>query len=119
MKNLGESWDEFPDKADYLAITSWCNFGFYEVDFGWGKPAWISKCDAGSEDWPFINVLWLMDTRDGDGIEAWLTLDAHLFDEFDQIQELRDLASVDPSPLSGIDLHKVVTNGVDLLKISS
>lgn len=40
-----------------------------------------------------------MDTRDGDGIEAWLIMDQRYFPEFDKIQELRDLASIDPSPL--------------------
>ncbi|GFP86940.1 salutaridinol 7-o-acetyltransferase [Phtheirospermum japonicum] len=99
-KNLEESWSEFHEKADYLAISSWCNFGLYGIDFGWGKAVWITKCDAGSNvDWPFINVLWLMDTRQGDGVEAWLTLDENYIAEFDKIQEIRDLARIDPSPL--------------------
>ncbi|KAL3638952.1 hypothetical protein CASFOL_016859 [Castilleja foliolosa] len=99
-ENLEESWSEFHEKADYLAISSWCNFGLYDIDFGLGKPLWITKCDAGSKvDWPFINVLWLMDTPRGDGIEAWLTLDENYVVEFDKIQEVRDLARIDPSPL--------------------
>ncbi|KAL2232216.1 vinorine synthase [Sesamum indicum] len=108
-KNLEESWKGFPENADYLAISSWCNFGLYSIDFGLGRPIWISKCDAGSEvDWPFINVLWLMDTRQGGGIEAWLTLDEHYIEAFDKIQELRDLASVDPSPLDTYSAAPVV-----------
>ncbi|KAL8514963.1 hypothetical protein ACS0TY_013882 [Phlomoides rotata] len=99
-RNLEETWKGFAEKADYLAISSWCNFGLYEVDFGWGRAVWITKCDAGSEvEWPFINVLWLMDTRDGDGIEAWLTLDEHYFGAFDEIEDLHRLANVDPSPM--------------------
>ncbi|XP_051124244.1 stemmadenine O-acetyltransferase-like [Andrographis paniculata] len=96
-KNVEDAWKGFPEGADYLAITSWCNFGLYGIDFGFGRPAWITKCDGGSEvEWPFINVLWLMDTPEGDGIEAWLTLDQSYFAHFDQIQEIRDFASVDP-----------------------
>ncbi|KAI3464704.1 hypothetical protein Pfo_021367 [Paulownia fortunei] len=116
-KNLEESWNGFPENADYLAISSWCNFGLYSVDFGWGKPIWITKCDAGSDtEWPFINVLWLMDTRQGDGIEAWLTLDEQYFAAFDNIQELHDLASVDPSPLDIDRQHQsFLSNGVDFL----
>ncbi|PIN02019.1 Salutaridinol 7-O-acetyltransferase [Handroanthus impetiginosus] len=109
-KNLQESWNGFPEDADYLAISSWCNFGLYGIDFGWGRPAWITKCDAGSDvEWPFINVLWLMDTKEGDGIEAWLTLDEEYFEEFDRIEELRDLALIDPSPLEN---STVMCNGV-------
>ncbi|CAA0831151.1 HXXXD-type acyl-transferase family protein [Striga hermonthica] len=99
-----ETWSEFPENADYLSVSSWCNFGFYGIDFGWGMPAWITKCDAGSDvEWPFVNVLWLTDTRKGDGIEAWLTLDVEYFAEFDKIQDIRDLAKIDPSPL---DIHE-------------
>ncbi|KAL3845391.1 hypothetical protein ACJIZ3_002794 [Penstemon smallii] len=100
LENLEDAWSGFPDNAEYLAISSWCNFGLYGVDFGWGKPVWITKCDAGSEvDWPFINIVWLMDTREGDGIEAWVTLDEHCIEAFDNIEELKNLASIDPSPL--------------------
>lgn len=62
---------------------------------------WVSRCDPVSTDdteSEFLNMVLLMDTREGDGIEASLTLDKHLFDEFHKIEELRDLASLDPSP---------------------
>lgn len=92
--------------ADYLSMVSWCNFGLYGIDFGWGKPMWITKCDGGSAgaETPYMNALWLMDTREGDGVEAWLTLDQNYFDELDKskMQDhlmLLHLASVDPSPL--------------------
>lgn len=115
--NLEETWKGFAENADYLAISSWCNFGLYDVDFGWGRPVWITKCDAGSDvAWPFINVLWLMDTRDGDGIEAWLTLDENYFGAFDEIEELRNLAYVDPSPLlevSSLKNYATLSSGVE------
>ncbi|MED6223919.1 hypothetical protein PIB30_078834, partial [Stylosanthes scabra] len=47
-------------------FSSWVRFGFYEVDFGWGKPSWV--CTIGV---PIENAIILMATRDGDGIEAW------------------------------------------------
>ncbi|KAL1543663.1 stemmadenine O-acetyltransferase-like [Salvia divinorum] len=102
--NLEDSLSAFPEKADYLAISSWCNFGIYGADFGWGRPVWITKCDGGSDvEWPFINVLWLIDTREGDGIEAWLTLEQSCFEEFDKIEEIGDYALIDPSPLEKFD----------------
>jgi shikimate O-hydroxycinnamoyltransferase len=28
---------------NYIVFTStWCNFGLYDIDFGWGKPTWVS-----------------------------------------------------------------------------
>ncbi|KAL2323176.1 hypothetical protein Fmac_027555 [Flemingia macrophylla] len=36
------------DGVNYLNYSSWCNFGLYDVDFGWGKPIWVScipECD--------------------------------------------------------------------------
>lgn len=50
--------------------SSWCKFPVLEFDFGCGKPAW-SCCvnDLVS------NVIALMDTKDGDGVEAFVTLD--------------------------------------------
>ncbi|MED6141726.1 hypothetical protein PIB30_106410, partial [Stylosanthes scabra] len=46
------------------SFSSWVRFGFYEADFGWGKPSWV--CTIGV---PIENVIILMATRDGDGIE--------------------------------------------------
>ena len=41
----------------------------YEVDYGWGKPVWVCTTSR-----PFKNVVILMSTRDGDGIEAWVNM---------------------------------------------
>ena len=30
-------------EEDVFLFTSWCRFPFYEADFGWGKPVWISR----------------------------------------------------------------------------
>ncbi|KAH7560775.1 hypothetical protein JRO89_XS10G0098900 [Xanthoceras sorbifolium] len=49
-------------------ITSWCRLPFYKADFGWGKPILLTttmRFDKGAI---------LLDTCDGDGIEAWVTL---------------------------------------------
>ncbi|PIN15037.1 Salutaridinol 7-O-acetyltransferase [Handroanthus impetiginosus] len=70
-ENLGRIWSGIPEGADLLSFSSWCGFDLYKVDFGWGKPVSISRCDSGSDsESPFFNVVWLMDTRAGDGVEA-------------------------------------------------
>ncbi|KAF3437961.1 hypothetical protein FNV43_RR20717 [Rhamnella rubrinervis] len=50
-------------------FISWCNFKFYEADFGWSKPSWVSTV-VGIPN----NFVRLMETRDGGGVEAWVTL---------------------------------------------
>ncbi|XP_050366651.1 stemmadenine O-acetyltransferase-like [Argentina anserina] len=84
---------------DYYAFSSWCKFGWYEAaDFGWGKPAWVSS--IGSSSAPhFMNLIILVDTKSGDGIEAWVTLDQRQMALLEADSNLNKLASVDPSPL--------------------
>ncbi|GMN62087.1 hypothetical protein TIFTF001_031159 [Ficus carica] len=73
------------------SCTSRCKFPFYEVDFGWGKPTWIMN--------PLyaMNTMTLMDTKKGDGIEAWLTLEKQEMAVFESNEELLAFASINPS----------------------
>ncbi|XP_048436856.1 uncharacterized protein LOC125475722 isoform X3 [Pyrus x bretschneideri] len=57
-------------------------FPFYEPDFGWGKPPWVT---SGTE---FKNLIVLMDTRDGDGIEVSLNLKEEDLAIFESTKEL-------------------------------
>ncbi|KAI7738872.1 hypothetical protein M8C21_010988 [Ambrosia artemisiifolia] len=83
---------------DYIGFTSWCKMGFYEVDFGRGKPLWVcGHVSHGSQ--VFTDFVVLMDTRDGDGIEAWVNLDEHKMHILQDDPELLAYASLDPSPL--------------------
>nr|UQZ10115.1 BAHD96 [Lavandula angustifolia] len=50
-----------------FSFTSLCRFPLYDADFGWGKPVWV-----GSAGFAYKNLVTFMDTRDGDGIEAWI-----------------------------------------------
>ncbi|KAL3834129.1 hypothetical protein ACJIZ3_008865 [Penstemon smallii] len=99
--NLQSPMTKILEAVDVLLVTSWCNLGMYNVDFGWGKPIWLTRCDAAnnSESIPYINFVLLMDTRFGDGIEAWVILDENYMKVFDNVEELQTYASIDPSPL--------------------
>ncbi|OVA20486.1 Transferase [Macleaya cordata] len=66
-----------------LHFSSWCRFPLYEADFGWGKPTWATTAPL-----PFDNVIVLMDTRSGDGIEAWVNMTKEDMDEFQLDKEL-------------------------------
>ncbi|XP_057773271.1 stemmadenine O-acetyltransferase-like [Salvia miltiorrhiza] len=100
-ENLRLMWTEYSQEVDILPISSVCGHGVYDIDFGWGKPVWSSRCETSNIDsemglvW---NRIWLTDTRFGDGIEAWVILEDKYMSVFDQVEELRAIASVDPSP---------------------
>ncbi|KAK9124400.1 hypothetical protein Sjap_014002 [Stephania japonica] len=58
-------------KGELLAMNfnSWCRFPFYEANFGWGKPIWVSTTKT-----PGKNLVIMVDSKFGDGIEAWLNM---------------------------------------------
>ncbi|XVE56643.1 hypothetical protein DITRI_Ditri04bG0027000 [Diplodiscus trichospermus] len=60
MKEFGKNW--------VFSFSSWCRFPFYETDFGWGKPIWFGKTLK------LNRVAFFLDAKDGNGIEAWITL---------------------------------------------
>ncbi|RWR97793.1 vinorine synthase-like protein [Cinnamomum micranthum f. kanehirae] len=69
---------------DVYHFTSWCRFPCYEMDFGWGKPVWIS----GSI--PVKNAVLFLDGSGGDGMEAWVTL---VEDEMEKLKSDPELLS--------------------------
>ncbi|XVE74855.1 hypothetical protein DITRI_Ditri12bG0051700 [Diplodiscus trichospermus] len=76
---------------DYYSCSSWCRFELYGADFGWGKPGWAASGVTAP------NCCILMDTRDGEGVEAWLTLTEAEMAFFEHNEELLAFASVNPS----------------------
>ncbi|GAB4829310.1 hypothetical protein Ancab_018980 [Ancistrocladus abbreviatus] len=75
--------------GDAFKCTSWCGFPVYEVDFGWGKPAWASTLD-----YPGRNNIIMMDTKCGEGIEAWVTLDKQVMAILQCDEEFLEFASL-------------------------
>ncbi|KAK8580766.1 hypothetical protein V6N12_071018 [Hibiscus sabdariffa] len=85
------------DGLEHFGYSSWCKLGFYEADFGWGKPVWVSS--FGMENSVFMNLVILVDTQLGDDIEAWVTLDEQDMAILERDEELLEMAKFDPSPL--------------------
>ncbi|CAJ2643488.1 unnamed protein product [Trifolium pratense] len=73
--------------------SSWCKFPVLEFDFGWGKPVWCCSVhiNLGS------NFIYLMDTKNGGGIEAFVTLVEDEMKLFQQNQELLHYAVLNPT----------------------
>ncbi|XP_073138587.1 epi-neemfruitin B 7-O-acetyltransferse L7AT-like [Henckelia pumila] len=88
-EHFEEARKGFRKGANQLSFTSWCKFGFYDVDFGWGNPIWLSCYVSPNSESEFFGLVNLIDTRSGDGIEGWVTLDEKLgaaFEESDDLQ---------------------------------
>ncbi|XP_038688319.1 stemmadenine O-acetyltransferase-like [Tripterygium wilfordii] len=104
LRRLGESYSKgISNGDDIITFNSWCNTGTYSIDFGWGKPLWFPA--FGSALGISGSVIQLVDTRSGNGIEAWVSLDEEIMAMVEHDKELLSVASVDPSPLE-IDLLK-------------
>ncbi|KAL3812348.1 hypothetical protein ACJIZ3_013616 [Penstemon smallii] len=85
--------------VEQVLITSMCNSGIYDIDFGWGKPIWASVGDAHAGEVTSMGMVYLMDTRSGNGIEAWVTLVERDMAVLERDVELLAFASLNPSPL--------------------
>ncbi|PRQ36462.1 putative salutaridinol 7-O-acetyltransferase [Rosa chinensis] len=71
--------------------SSWCRFGFYEANFGWGKPSWVTI-----PGFPIKNLFFFIDTKDGEGIEAFLSLKEDDMAIIETNKELLAYASLNP-----------------------
>lgn len=71
-----------------LRFTDWSKFKFYEADFGFGKPIWTSVANI-----PIRNLVMLMNTKNNDGIEAWVHLLAEDMAYFEQDKEIKKLTT--------------------------
>ncbi|XP_010514622.1 PREDICTED: BAHD acyltransferase At5g47980-like [Camelina sativa] len=80
---------------DMHVVSSWCKIPLYKACFGWGLPVWVT----GNVSPILDNVTVLIDSKDGQGVEAWVTLPQEEMLLFEQSTELLDFASPNPSVL--------------------
>ncbi|XP_074289254.1 stemmadenine O-acetyltransferase-like [Silene latifolia] len=62
------------NKAGMYVVSSWCQFGMDEIDFGFGKPKWASPSN-GVESLTSRNDIYFVVDSSGDGIEVWIYLE--------------------------------------------
>ncbi|KAK3200242.1 hypothetical protein Dsin_023657 [Dipteronia sinensis] len=85
MRELHESLEKM--ETDICVFTSVCRFPYYEIDFGWGKPAWVSSVHKPSD------IVLMMDTKCGTGIEAWATFEEQEMLLFQQDHDIMSYTS--------------------------
>ncbi|KAL0455977.1 UNVERIFIED_CONTAM: Pelargonidin 3-O-(6-caffeoylglucoside) 5-O-(6-O-malonylglucoside) 4'''-malonyltransferase [Sesamum latifolium] len=78
--------DSLDTKATW--ISDWSKFEEYELDFGYGKPIW-----AGLADVPLQDFIILMNTKDSDGNEAWVSMHESDMPYLEQDEDLRILTT--------------------------
>ncbi|KAI3458530.1 hypothetical protein Pfo_015193 [Paulownia fortunei] len=52
-------------------FTSWCNMGFYDLDFGWGRPAWVAHMGDAANCRTMRQFLFI-EGRNAGEIELWI-----------------------------------------------
>ncbi|XP_050257279.1 acetyl-CoA-benzylalcohol acetyltransferase-like [Quercus robur] len=85
LREVGEERER--GETDIYMFSSWCRFPFYEADFGWGNPAWMSIVAIPME------MIGMFDTKDGDGIEAWVSLHEEAMLMFQNYPEIKAFTS--------------------------
>ncbi|KAJ4721182.1 Vinorine synthase-like [Melia azedarach] len=91
LKNAMEGSSMNNNSVKNFPINSWLRFSFYGVDFGWGKPIWVSsvmKCK---------DVAILLDSHDDKGIEALVGLSQKEMVKFEQDPGILAYSSPNPS----------------------
>ncbi|MBA0770953.1 hypothetical protein Gotri_019492 [Gossypium trilobum] len=100
MKEIGKASHGTNDKIDLIVFSSWCNMGVYEIDFGWGKPTWVACAPKIKSKTEMVNMIFLMDSKMGNGIEAWVYLEEQHMAMLEQNQELLAFGILEQSPLN-------------------
>ena len=64
----------------FYVFSSCMRLGFYETNFGWGKPIWVCAIGVGMK-----NMILLMPSSsdEDEGIEAWVTLNEFHMPQFE------------------------------------
>ncbi|XP_010531415.1 PREDICTED: BAHD acyltransferase At5g47980-like [Tarenaya hassleriana] len=95
VKEMVKLYSRTKDLELYTS-NSWCKLQIYEADFGWGKPVWVT----GRGTSIFKNLMLLLDAKDGEGVEAWITLSQEHMKVLEHDTEFLEFASLNPPPLS-------------------
>lgn len=77
-----------PEISSVCLFTDWCKFPFYEADFGWGKPVWVSSVNV-----PLRNIVYLLSDKSGEGIEAWVNLNIDDMSKFEQDSNIKEFTT--------------------------
>lgn len=93
---LGKLASELTPDIDLFPMSSWCRKPFYEVDFGCGSPVWIGSTGHVIHNAVFVLLL---DSKDGEDVEAWISLPGQDMSVLVREQEVFAYAVINPPVL--------------------
>ncbi|PRQ45238.1 putative salutaridinol 7-O-acetyltransferase [Rosa chinensis] len=99
LRERGEFFKSTKGCINLYRGTSLCKLPVYEIDFGWRKPTWVTSQSNHK------NLFLLIDTKHGDGIEVWVTLDEEEMAIFESEEELLSFACANPSAIVNHQSH--------------
>ncbi|KAJ3708158.1 hypothetical protein LUZ61_011863 [Rhynchospora tenuis] len=82
-----EQREKGTDGVEWI-FTSWCRMGWYDCDFGFEEPGWVT-CGITA----MKNVCLLMDAKDGQGMEVWLWMAMEEMEKIENDSEFRLFAT--------------------------
>ncbi|KAL7145698.1 hypothetical protein ABFS83_07G104600 [Erythranthe nasuta] len=86
ISSIQKTWGT---EVNFVVFSDWSKFGFYQkADFGWGKPV-----GAGIGATPGEKMIVMMDSKEGDGIEAWVHLNSDDMACFEQDRDIKLLTT--------------------------
>lgn len=94
---MGNFMSEVKPDIDLYPMSSWCRKPFYKVDFGWGTPVWTGP--ATYNILGKVAYVLLVDSKDGESIEAWISLPEQDMYVFVRDQDLLTYAILNPPVL--------------------
>ncbi|KAK1378939.1 Pelargonidin 3-o-(6-caffeoylglucoside) 5-o-(6-o-malonylglucoside) 4'''-malonyltransferase [Heracleum sosnowskyi] len=63
-------------------------FSFYEADFGWGKPIWVSMANV-----PVSHGCFLLADKSGEGMEAWIGMNVNDMSKFENDRNIMEFTT--------------------------
>ncbi|XP_038886173.1 stemmadenine O-acetyltransferase-like [Benincasa hispida] len=99
-KDLMETVKDFASKVVNgeiisCAFSSTCRLPLYDVDFGWGRPVWVTFPGL----W-FKNLVAFLESKDGDGIDAIVHLEEQYMNKLEADEVFLKYAATIPTPSS-------------------
>ncbi|CAI0411084.1 unnamed protein product [Linum tenue] len=86
----------------FVSFSSWIGFGFGDVDFGWGTPAWSGVVGEASGNNPIMgNTVLLKELAPkgeeiNNGVELWMRVDPVLMASLEKNPQFLEMASPNP-----------------------
>ncbi|KAJ8750301.1 hypothetical protein K2173_014216 [Erythroxylum novogranatense] len=99
-EELAKIYSEIPPNFMFEASSA-LNMGFYEGNFGWGKPVWFGEASL-SEKMNKNSIL-LVEAPNADDVEVWITLNKHQMGIVEKDPEFLSYATPNPPIISNKD----------------